>query len=1226
MNSYVIFPSFWRILAAALLLVSCSLPALAQRATFEEIDSASTSYGYARSWVDVNNDGKDDYCMLAGVDTQLLECYLSTGTGFSPTRLNVALGASDRRHWWADMNGDGQVDLCRQMNDPSLGSSRPVNIQCRMGPTFTAVAQVALPNFYEGICSPDTTCTPPSGAGLRDMLDVFFADVDQDGKSEVCYLHTADNVNYDLRCVAFVGGTVFAGVPSIGRPLSTPGRRDGWPRGFHDVNGDGYPDFCRMDVNRIFCALNSPNGFIGTADYDSATLDAAQYKEGAAFVDVNGDGNTDYCRITGLSSGNYRLSCRVSTGKGWEATERTTPQTILEGDSQNRWWVDINGDGLPDFCRAVGSDPDNGSKRSSLWCRLARGGDTVNGLFGVAEFAFETSVADAIDFGVSTGGRTFCDPFGNGLQTLCRPTFRAVANGTACYEGESGQSCYTTYDNKQGLAIGVYGGIGAAVPTPDAIQASPPLLSAYTDGLGAETRITYLPLSSRHVYAKSGLGTEFPRVQVAQPRSPVVFETRAWRTGASTTLTGTARYFYKDLRVDNQSGSRGFRERWFLTEGSNTLDHTIYYQSLGPTVDASSLLHDTRELGQAKERRLYAVDTSKVREDLAGWAAPVGANTRQRKLSATMYQASTAPASMSTSAVSPPTADNPFMLLKRTVNTLGHTSNDPGTADFVHPRLRPVVATRTESWDWNGSTAVPLPTVDNSIRTSYYGNAVLMQETTTDGSQLWSKKTTNIYGQDNTTDWLLGRLTSTKVESTAPTADVQLAATPSAYGSSPNANTTSSSAASILTLTPPSITNTQVGQISTANATVTNSAGYPIVIAAPGPASVTGQGLSFESTTCSIQLAANASCTIAVRFVPTSVAAAPGTVTVDSGAGVRVAAFTATSLATYTAATLTSTAPNLGTVTWGSAAPAAVATLRNDGNSPMTLTGLTGLSSRFQVTTNTCSNIAPAASCSMTLSMPTNGTGGGGSSSVTTVGATTNASFAVSGTVLSTVSRWSVTSLAFGNVNVGQSSTQNLTLFNDGFGTNANWTSAVSTLANLPAGFTANTSVCGAVAPGGSCSVPITFSPTAAQTYSGSSIRPTNVSYTSNTLAVSGAGAYLPTTLTPSPVSLSFGTLAKDRFKTLSLTLTNSGATAATNLNYALSYTGTAGNYTRSSGTCPAVGGALAAGASCTMSVMYSSNCVGGSVSGKFTISSANLTNALVVNLFAGTSSTGICQ
>jgi hypothetical protein len=1212
MDFPVMLAVVWRTIAVVLLLCG-SMPVLAQRSNLEGIVDAG--HGTSRSWVDVNNDGRDDYCVFVGGDAQTLQCYLWTGNGFNATPMTVSVGSWDKlRHWWIDVNGDGLVDLCRVMDTLAGGT---VTVQCRFGPSFGTSQQATLP----------ATESASSQAGVYDVRDLNFVDVNLDGTSDLCFMYRSTSGSYDIRCVLFAG-TTFGTVPTAAGRVLTIGDRD-WARGFYDVNGDGYPDYCGQSGGYIRCALNSKNGFVAGANYDSGSLASpTQHANGSTFVDINGDGNTDFCRLTEPVSGSFRLSCRLSTGKGWDTADRSTSQYIQKGDAENRWWIDINGDGLPDFCRANGADPDQGSKRSSLWCLLARGGDSVNGMFGVSELVFESGVTDAIDFGNYGGGRSFCDAFGTGIQTLCRATYREVATGTTdCYEGESAPVCYPVYNSMNGIAVGVYGGLVGAVPTPDAIQASPSLLAAYTDGLGAETRITYMPMSSPHVYAKSGPGTEFPRVQVAQPRSAAVFETRAWRTGSTTlTLTGNARYFYKDLRTDSQAGSRGFRERWFLTEGSNTLEHTTYYQGRGPTVDTESLLHDAREIGQVKERRVYAIDTPKVRENLPGWTPPAGATPRQRKLSATMYQAQSVPASMSTSAVSPTTQDNPFMLLKRTVNTLGHTSNDAGTADNPHPRLRPVILTTTQSWDWTGTTAVALPSASNAIKTTYYGNVVRLDESTTDGSQVWSKQTTNTYAQDSIPNWLLGRLTSTTVVSTAPTADSQLATTPSAYGGSPNANTSSSNAAPLITLSPPSFGNVQVGQNSTANATLTNGGTSPTVIVVPGAASVSGSGMSFVSTTCATPLAAGGSCTVAVRFAPASVTTTTGTVSVDTAGGVRVAAFTATSLATYSASTLISAAPALGTVTWGDAAPTATISLRNDGNSPMTLTGLSGLASRFQITANTCSGVAASASCTMTLSMPTTASLGTDTNNVMTIGATSNASFAVSGTVRGVASRWSPAALAFGNVNVGQSGTQNVTLTNEGFGINANWTSAASSLANLPAGFAADTSACGAVAPGTSCTVPVTFAPTAAQSYSGSNITPTNQSYAGNTLSVSGTGVYPRTTLTPNPANLGFGTLKKESYKTLSLTLTNSGTAAATNLNYALASLGTAGRYSRTQGTCPATGGTLAAGGNCTLTVSYDSYCTGGSVPGTLTISSPNLASALVVNLTAATSSTGVCQ
>jgi hypothetical protein len=426
-----------------------------------------------------------------------------------------------------------------------------------------------------------------------------------------------------------------------------------------------------------------------------------------------------------------------------------------------------------------------------------------------------------------------------------------------------------------------------------------------------------------------------------------------------------------------------------------------------------------------------------------------------------------------------------------------------------------------------------------------------------------------------------------------------------------------------VTISPPSFASTPVGQTSDATATLSNNAGYPLVIVPPTASSVTGQGLTFVSTTCGVQLAVNAACTITVRFAPTAAGAVPGKVAVETASGPRVASFDASSSTPVSTATLTSAAPNLGSAWYGATAPTATVSVRNDGNVGMTLTGLSGLATRFQLTANNCTGIAPGASCSMTISMPTS-TAGSTPNTVTTTGATNNASFTISGTVNSAVSRWSVTSLPFGNVYMGQTKTLSLTLYNDGFGQAINWNAA---LANLPAGFSANVSACASVAPGGNCSVTIALTPTAVQAYSGSNIRPDTVSYTGNTLAVSGSGVAAVTTLTSTPTTtLAFGAVVQNNYRTLSLTLTNIGGLAATGLSYTLTYANpamvSAGGYTITHGTCPAPAGSLAAGASCTMTIRYDAYCntsFGGTRNGTLAVGGTNLTSSRSISFTAGT-------
>jgi len=223
--------------------------------------------------------------------------------------------------------------------------------------------------------------------------------------------------------------------------------------------------------------------------------------------------------------------------------------------------------------------------------------------------------------------------------------------------------------------------------------------------------------------------------------------------------------------------------------------------------------------------------------------------------------------------------------------------------------------------------------------------------------------------------------------------------------------------------------------------------------------------------------------------------------------------------ATATVATLTSAAAQTFPATWyGAAAQTLTYTYRNDGNVPMTLAA-PALAAPLSVTSNSCSNVGVGLSCSMVVTESTNVPGIGQSQSFTPAGAATGpATATATWTVYSAVPRWSTTSLNFGSVTVGSSSSQTITLYNDG-NVAYNW-AANSTIANAPAGYSFNTGACTNVTPGGSCSVTVTFTPPGAATYSGSGITMSAASYNSNTFSVTGAGLSVPS------ISASTGTIA----------------------------------------------------------------------------------------------------
>lgn len=121
-----------------------------------------------------------------------------------------------------------------------------------------------------------------------------------------------------------------------------------------------------------------------------------------------------------------------------------------------------------------------------------------------------------------------------------------------------------------------------------------------------------------------------------------------------------------------------------------------------------------------------------------------------------------------------------------------------------------------------------------------------------------------------------------------------------------------------------------------------------------------------------------------------------------------------------------------------------------------------------------------------------------------------------------------------------------------------------------------------------------------------------------NTISVPGAP-----TISITPTTWSFGTVAKGGLSSQKLfTVTNSG-TASAGIAWPLNYTSATsatGSYIVSSSTC----GTLAAGASCTVGVRYSAGCTGGTRAATLTAQGANFA-PVVVSLSATTASTGVC-
>ena len=197
----------------------------------------------------------------------------------------------------------------------------------------------------------------------------------------------------------------------------------------------------------------------------------------------------------------------------------------------------------------------------------------------------------------------------------------------------------------------------------------------------------------------------------------------------------------------------------------------------------------------------------------------------------------------------------------------------------------------------------------------------------------------------------------------------------------------------------------------------------------------------------------------------------------------------------------------------------------------------------------------------------------------------------VSGTAVANLSV-TPSALSFGNVVVGTTSAaQALTVRNTGTGASGPITVAVTAPFARPAGPAGGT--CGvAVGPGGTCTINVTFAPTAAQAYSGTVTITDGVAIAGSPVALTGTGVAAARTVSVAPSPLAFGSWATGTTSNpMLLTVTNTGNVALAGGTFTLGG-GTPQPFARvATGTFPTgapnCGATLAVGASCSVKVTF---------------------------------------
>jgi sugar lactone lactonase YvrE len=340
--------------------------------------------------------------------------------------------------------------------------------------------------------------------------------------------------------------------------------------------------------------------------------------------------------------------------------------------------------------------------------------------------------------------------------------------------------------------------------------------------------------------------------------------------------------------------------------------------------------------------------------------------------------------------------------------------------------------------------------------------------------------------------------------------------------------------------------------------------------------SVTAAAPFSQTNNCTASIAPGASCTVQVSFTPTALGSASGTLTIADNAGTQTVGLTGNGSAPVS---LSSSTLNLGTVAVGYTSAARTVTLTNRAGVSLTFSSIV-TTTGFAVASNTCgAGIAAGATCTVGVTFSPTAIGSAtGTLTFTDSAASSPQTVTLSGTG-STPITLSSNSLNLGTVVVGSTSavrTVSLT----------NRETAALNFAGVAAsaGFAVASNTCGAsIAGGATCTVAVTFSPTAVGAATGTLTFTDDAANSPQTVSLSGTGT-APVTLSSS--SLYLGTVTVG---------STSGARTVTLTNHqkaSLNFTSIAASagFAVASNTC---GASIAAGANCTVGVTFSPTAAG---------------------------------
>lgn len=350
-----------------------------------------------------------------------------------------------------------------------------------------------------------------------------------------------------------------------------------------------------------------------------------------------------------------------------------------------------------------------------------------------------------------------------------------------------------------------------------------------------------------------------------------------------------------------------------------------------------------------------------------------------------------------------------------------------------------------------------------------------------------------------------------------------------------------------LSLSPSTINYGNVTTGTQANQTVTmaNTGNSNVTVTA---INVTGAGFSAVGLTLPVTLTPGQSTTFTARFAPTVAGAANGTISLTSNA-TNNPTVTLSGTGTVPAIgtlTLNPTNVNFGSVIVGNTVNQSV-TMTNTGTASLTITASNVTGAGFSVTGLTLPLTLNVGQSSNFTAQFAPGAAGvvNGSVSLTSNASNSPTSVTLSGTGVAQIRTLSAnpTSLNFGNLIVGNSGSQAVTVTNTG-----NTSVTINSPATVTgAGFsTTGLTLPATLNPGQAINFNVVFQPAAAGAVNGNVTLNSNATNSPTVITLSGTGVAATRTLTVSPASINYGNGILGSTLTQIVTVTNTGNSAVT--------------------------------------------------------------------------------